>query len=55
MRNGKNRVWRVVIDTNIWISFLIGKRLTGLHRHIDSGHIQIVTCHEQMTENHPIY
>lgn len=50
MRNGKNRAWRVVIDTNIWISFLIGKRLTGLHRHIDSGHIQIVTCHEQMTE-----
>ena len=50
MRNGRNRPWRVVIDTNIWISFLIGKHLAGLHRHIDSGRVKVVTCEEQLRE-----
>lgn len=34
MKGKRNRSWRVVIDTNIWISFLIGKHLAGLHRYI---------------------
>lgn len=50
MKSGMRETWRVVIDTNIWISFLIGKRLGGLHRHIDNGRIQIVTCCEQLEE-----
>ena len=50
MRNGRNRTWRVVIDTNIWISFLIGKHLAGLHRHIDSGLVEVVTCEAQLRE-----
>ncbi len=50
MRNGNNEPRRVVIDTNIWISFLIGKRLAGLHRHIDSGQIEVVTCEAQLRE-----
>lgn len=50
MRNGRNRTWRVVIDTNIWISFLIGKHLAGLHRHIDSGRVEVVTCEAQLRE-----
>ena len=48
MKNGNNEPNRVVIDTNIWISFLIGKRLSGLHRHIDSGRIKIVAFEAQM-------
>lgn len=50
MRNGSSEPRRVVIDTNIWISFLIGKRLAGLHRHIDSGQIEVVTCEAQLRE-----
>ena len=50
MKGKRNRSWRVVIDTNIWISFLIGKRLSGLHRHIDSGRITVVTCGMQLRE-----
>lgn len=50
MKSGNDEAWRVVVDTNIWISFLIGKRLAGLHRHMDSGRIRIVTCNEQLTE-----
>lgn len=50
MKNGNNEPNRVVIDTNIWISFLIGKRLSGLHRHIDSGRIKIVACEAQLRE-----
>jgi len=30
---------RVVIDTNIWISFLIGKTLSGLSEAIISGQV----------------
>ncbi len=41
---------RVVVDTNIWISFLIGKLLTGLKSHILSGKVEIVTTHEQIEE-----
>ncbi len=33
---------RVVIDTNIWISFLIGKSLTGLSETIINGQILIL-------------
>ena len=50
MKNRTDKPWRVVIDTNIWISFLIGKRLSGLHRHIDSGRIEIATCAMQLRE-----
>ena len=50
MKNGSSEPRRVVIDTNIWISFLIGKRLSGLHRHMDSGQIEVVTCETQLRE-----
>jgi putative PIN family toxin of toxin-antitoxin system len=33
---------RVVIDTNIWISFLIGKSLTGLSEAIISGQVIVL-------------
>ncbi|MGA1846344.1 putative toxin-antitoxin system toxin component, PIN family [Deferribacter abyssi] len=40
---------RVVIDTNIWISFLIGKALWGLEKYLNKE-IKIVTSDEQLQE-----
>lgn len=45
-----NKTNKVIIDTNIWISFLIGKHLKGLHRHIASDTLKIITCKEQLHE-----
>ena len=39
----KSRVVKVIFDTNVWISFLIGKQLSGIRPHISDGRIQIVT------------
>ena len=46
----ENKSYKIIVDTNIWISFLIGKSLKGLQKHIDSHFIQIVTCDEQLHE-----
>lgn len=45
-----SKIFKVIIDTNIWISFLIGKSLKGLQEHIDSQKVLIVTCTEQNQE-----
>lgn len=45
-----NRSFKIIVDTNIWISFLIGKNLKGLQEYIDSKTIIIVTCNEQIQE-----
>jgi len=42
--------YRVIIDTNIWISFLIGKSLTGLVDHLYSGRIRIILSQFQIDE-----
>jgi putative PIN family toxin of toxin-antitoxin system len=34
---------KVIFDTNVWISFLIGKRLAFIKNYISSGQITIVT------------
>ena len=44
------RSTKIIVDTNIWISFLIGKDLKGLQNHIDSDTIVIITCEEQIRE-----
>jgi len=31
-----NKSFKVIVDTNIWISFLIGKSLKGLQEYINS-------------------
>ena len=49
MKKG-SKSYKVIIDTNIWISFLIGKSLLGLQRHLNSQSIQVVTCKEQIQE-----
>lgn len=45
-----NKSFKVIVDTNIWISFLIGKSLKGLQYYIDSQTVLIVTCNEQIQE-----
>jgi uncharacterized protein len=41
---------RVIFDTNIWISFLIGKRLTFIKDFILSGQITVVTTQQLLDE-----
>jgi putative PIN family toxin of toxin-antitoxin system len=45
-----NKSFKIIIDSNIWISFLIGKSLTRLQYYIDSQSIFIITCDEQIQE-----
>ncbi|HEY9122940.1 MAG TPA: putative toxin-antitoxin system toxin component, PIN family [Bacteroidales bacterium] len=45
-----NKSFKIIIDTNIWISFLIGKNLNGLQNHIENQNIRIITCIEQLIE-----
>jgi len=41
---------KIIIDTNIWISFLIGKSLKGLHHFLNDNRFQIITSDEQISE-----
>lgn len=41
---------RVIFDTNVWISFLIGKRLSLVKDYIADGRITIVTADQLLTE-----
>ena len=41
---------KAVIDTNIWISFLIGKLLSNLVPHLLNNQIDIFTSNEQLDE-----
>jgi putative PIN family toxin of toxin-antitoxin system len=45
-----NKSFKIIVDTNIWISFLIGKTLKGLQNYIDNKTIVIITCKEQIQE-----
>jgi uncharacterized protein len=45
-----NRSFKIIVDTNIWISFLIGKTLKGLQNYLDNKTVVIITCKEQMQE-----
>ncbi|MDP2113116.1 MAG: putative toxin-antitoxin system toxin component, PIN family [Bacteroidota bacterium] len=49
MKKG-SKSYKIIVDTNIWISFLIGKNLKGLQNQIDSNFIKIITCNEQLQE-----
>lgn len=46
----KNNEVKVIFDTNVWISFLIGKRLAILKNYISDGSILIVTTEQLLTE-----
>ena len=41
---------KVIFDTNVWISYLIGKRLSGLTDYISSGKVTIVLTDQLLTE-----
>lgn len=41
---------RVVIDTNIWISFLIGKTISGLSEAIISGQVIVLFSNDLFSE-----
>jgi putative PIN family toxin of toxin-antitoxin system len=49
MKKG-SKSYRIIVDSNIWISFLIGKNLSGLQNHIDSQVLKIIICNEQLIE-----
>ena len=48
-RDDKSSV-SIIIDTNVWISFLMGKTLARLENYIYNGHFQIISCDEQLAE-----
>ncbi len=41
---------KVIFDTNVWISFLIGKRLTFIKKFITEGKITIVVTEQLLSE-----
>ena len=41
---------KVIFDTNVWISFLIGKRLSFIKNYMSSGQIKIVTTEQLLDE-----
>ena len=45
---GKNI--RVIFDTNVWISFLIGKRLSSVVKYISDGQIVIIITEQLLNE-----
>ena len=46
----KNKNVRVIFDTNVWISFLIGKRLLRIQKYIADGRITIVTTRQLLNK-----
>ena len=45
-----NKSIKVIFDTNVWISFLIGKHLSKIKSHIAQGNIIIVTTDQLLHE-----
>ena len=41
---------KVIFDTNVWISFLIGKRLSFINNYISNGQITIITTEQLLKE-----
>lgn len=41
---------KVIIDTNLWISFLIGKELANLQTLMVSGNVQVILCEQIKAE-----
>jgi len=41
---------KVVIDTNIWVSFLIGKNLKHLVQYVRNEQVTVITCEDQLQE-----
>jgi len=41
---------KIIIDTNLWISFIIGKRLAVLSSLLTNSHISVFVCAELLKE-----
>ena len=41
---------KIIIDTNLWISFLIGKRLAVLSSLLTNPHLTVFVCDELLKE-----
>ena len=46
----QNKKLQVILDTNLWISFLITKTLSKLDKHLQQGKMQLVFSEESFTE-----
>jgi len=46
----KNKKVKEIFDTNVWISFLIGRRLAIIKQYISDGSITIITTEQLLTE-----
>lgn len=46
----RKRSIKVIFDTNVWISFLIGKRLVNIKKYISSGSLIIVASPQLLQE-----
>jgi len=44
------RKYRIIIDTNLWISFLLSKRLEFIDILLSSGKVELVFCIELLAE-----
>jgi len=45
-----NKNIKVIFDTNVWLSFLIGKRLSPIKKYISDGRITIVITSQLLKE-----
>ncbi|GHT88663.1 hypothetical protein FACS189474_4300 [Bacteroidia bacterium] len=45
-----NKIIKVIFDTNVWISFLIGKRLSIIEKYIANRRITIVVADHLIKE-----
>jgi len=45
-----NKNIKVIFDTNVWISFLIGKHLSKIKQYISDGTITIIITEQLLTE-----
>ncbi len=46
----KKKRTKIIIDTNLFISFLIGKRLSGLKQTLVQASVQLIFSHENIEE-----
>ncbi|MFO7825394.1 MAG: putative toxin-antitoxin system toxin component, PIN family [Cyclobacterium sp.] len=46
----QNKSIKVIFDTKVWISFLIGKRLAKIRHHIADGSLIIITTEQLLIE-----
>ena len=46
----KTKSIKVIFDTNVWVSFLIGKQLSVISKYIWNKEISIIVCEQLLQE-----